>query len=62
MREPLVQPRHAWSHLIKVLTALVFAAVLLTTPALAAGTIELDPSQGLVGDTFQISGQGFGTG
>jgi hypothetical protein len=45
--------------LIRVLTALVFAAVLLAAPALAAGTIDLDPSQGLVGDTFEISGQGF---
>lgn len=59
MREPLIQPRHSWWRSFSVSTALAFAAVLLAAPALAAGTIVLDPSQGLAGDTFQISGQGF---
>lgn len=62
MREPLTQPSHSWWHLIGVSTALVFSAVLLAAPALAAGTIELDPSQGAAGDTFEISGEGFAAG
>jgi YD repeat-containing protein len=33
--------------------------VLLAAPALAGGTLELDPSQGAAGDEFQISGDGF---
>jgi len=37
----------------------VLAAVLLAAPALAAGTLELNPSQGAAGDEIQISGDGF---
>ncbi|MDK1291750.1 MAG: hypothetical protein QGM46_05310, partial [Actinomycetota bacterium] len=44
-----------------VSTSAVLAAVLLAAPVLAAGTIALDPSQGASGDTFEISGEGFGT-
>ncbi|MDK1009885.1 MAG: hypothetical protein QGM48_02155, partial [Actinomycetota bacterium] len=43
-----------------VSTSAVLAAVLLAAPVLAAGTIALDPSQGASGDTFKISGEGFG--
>ena len=62
MREPLIHPGHSWWRLIEVSTALVLAAVLLPAPALAIGTIDLDPKQGLPGDTLQISGQGFANG
>jgi YD repeat-containing protein len=33
--------------------------VLLAAPALAGGTLELNPSQGAAGDEFQVSGDGF---
>ncbi len=37
----------------------MLAAVLLAAPALAAGTLELNPSQGAAGDELLIFGQGF---
>lgn len=61
VRKSLIQPHRGWWRLIGVSTAVVFTAVLVAAPALAAGTIELDPSQGAVGDTFEISGQGYAT-
>ena len=41
------------------MTAAVLATVLLAAPALAAGTLGLTPSQGVPGDEFQVSGDGF---
>ena len=41
------------------MTAAVLATVLLAAPALAAGTLGLTPSQGVGGDEFQVSGDGF---
>ena len=48
-----------WRRFIGGLSAAVFAVVLLAAPALAAGTLELNPSQGAAGDEFLISGGGF---
>ncbi len=59
MRGPLVQLRRNRRSFIGGLTAAVLATVLLAAPALAAGTLGLTPSQGVPGDEFQVSGDGF---
>ena len=59
MRGPLVQWRRNRRSFIGGLTAAVLATVLLAAPALAAGTLGLTPSQGVSGDGFQVSGDGF---
>ena len=59
MKGPLVQLRRNRRSFIGGLTAAVLATVLLAAPALAAGTLGLTPSQGVPGDGFQVSGDGF---
>ena len=59
MRGPLVQLRRNWRSFIGGLTAAGLAVVLLAAPALAGGTLELNPSQGAASDEFQVSGDGF---
>ena len=59
IRGLLVQLCSHWRRFIGGLTAAVLAAVLLAAPALAVGTLELNPSQGAAGDEFLISGHGF---
>ena len=59
MKGPLIQLRRNRRSFIGGLTAAVLATVLLAAPALAAGTLGLTPSQGVPGDEFQVSGDGF---
>lgn len=48
-----------WRRLIGGLSVAVLGVVVLATPAMAAGTLELNPSPSAAGDELLISGQGF---
>ena len=59
IRGPFVQLCSHWRRLIGGLGTAVLGVVVLAAPALASGTLELNPSPSAAGDELLISGRGF---